>query len=117
MAFADLIGIGAVDLLATTGHPRHGANYIYANPPILWRNRGGGKFDNVSRAAGPYFQQVHNGRGLATGDLDNDGDLDVVIVHHHKLSVVLWNESPNEGHWLSVKLNGRPPTPTRLAPD
>jgi len=106
---ADLDLDGHLDLVATNGHIRREAalQYPYENPPILWRNDGTGRFINVTAGAGAYFQALHLGRGLACGDLDGDGDLDLVIVHHHKPSVVLWNESPRKGNHLIVKLRGR----------
>ncbi len=107
-AFADFDHDGALDLVVTNGHIRKEAaqKYAVANPPLLWRNQGGGRFKNVTSTGGPYFQGLYQGRGLATGDLDNDGDLDVVIVHHKGPSVVLWNETPRRGHWLMFHLIG-----------
>jgi enediyne biosynthesis protein E4 len=109
--FADFDLDGRLDLVATNGHIRREPSqvYVYDNPPILWHNPGGGRFTNVTAQAGDYFRELHMGRGLACGDLDDDGDLDLVIVHHHAPSVVLWNESDRRRHWLIVKVRGQAP--------
>ncbi len=109
--FADFDLDGHLDLVATNGHIRRepGQLHPYENPPVLWRNDGRGRFVLANAGAGPYFASRKMGRGLAAGDLDGDGDLDLVIVHHHEASVVLWNETPRRGRWLSVRLRGRAP--------
>lgn len=107
--FADFDHDGRLDLVAANGHIRREPTqvYTYENPPILWHNRGDGRFANATAGAGAYFEALHAGRGLTRGDLDDDGDLDLVIVHHHAPSVILWNETASRGRWLQVRLRGR----------
>jgi hypothetical protein len=109
--FADFDHDGRLDAVVVNGHIRREPRqfFIYDNPPILWQNLGDRRFRNVTATAGSYFQSLHQARGLAAGDLDNDGDLDLVVVHHHQPAVVLWNESPPQGNWLKVKLVGASP--------
>jgi hypothetical protein len=108
-AFSDLDADGHLDLIVVNGHirPESGQKYRYENPPILWQNRGKGRFRNVTSTGGPYFGSLHMARGLAAGDLDGDGDVDLVVVHHHKPSVVLWNETRTRGHHLRIRPRGR----------
>ena len=111
VAFADFDRDGHLDFLVVNGHirPEVGQKFDVANPPLLWHNRGDGRFVDVTDSAGPYFQARHQGRGLAVGDLDGDGDLDAVVVHRDEPAVLLRNDSPAPGHWLILDLQGNPP--------
>lgn len=77
-----------------------------ALPNSVFRNRGDGHFDDVSKAVGPDFQLVGHYRGVAFADFDNDGRLDAVVTNINGAALLLHNITQNAGHWLAVKLTG-----------
>ncbi len=82
---------GDVDLAIANGHvldnvALYDPHQTFAQPAQLYENAGRGKFHLVHGDGGPYFTELHVGRGLAAGDLDNDGDTDLVFAH--------WGEKP-----------------------
>jgi hypothetical protein len=109
--FLDYDNDGLKDLLIVQGHDLDTIelNYPqlhYKEPLLLARNLGGGKFVDVSAASGAVFQQRWVGRGLAVGDLDNDGRLDAVVTTNGGPAYVLRNETPTSNHWLTLLLVG-----------
>jgi hypothetical protein len=79
------------------------------------RNRGDGTFEDVSRRSGQFFFEKYVGRGAAWGDLDNDGDIDLVIVNINDYPKILRNDGGNRNHWLTVEPLLKFPTGPRLA--
>ncbi|MBV9762052.1 MAG: CRTAC1 family protein [Acidobacteriaceae bacterium] len=77
----------------------------YREPPLLARNTGRG-FVDISKASGEIFSQKWAGRGLALGDIDNDGRQDVVITTSNGPAYILRNETPTTNHWITLKLIG-----------
>jgi hypothetical protein len=75
--------------------------------PLMLENVDGKRFMNVSDQAGSYFRSPHEGRGLATGDLDGDGDEDLVISNLNQPVALLSNESQSKHNWLALKAVGR----------
>jgi hypothetical protein len=101
---------GWPDLFLVNGHPDDmvdgaGTAVRYKEPPLLFHNEAG-RYRNVSAEAGPVFQKDLSGRGLAVGDFDNDGRVDVLMTNNGMAPVLLRNESGSENHWLGVRLQG-----------
>jgi hypothetical protein len=110
--FLDADNDGDLDLIQANGHVQDNADRIfpgvtYAQPTTLFLNLGDGRFRDVSTSAGPALSRPIVGRGLATGDYDNDGDLDVLIANLEGPPLLLRNETSNVGHSLTLRLVGR----------
>ena len=78
----------------------------YEEPMLLFRNTGNG-FENVSKQSGPIFSKPIPGRGLAVGDFDNDGSVDVLVAVGDGAPILLRNNAGRQNHWLGVRLIGR----------
>src|ERR1035441_5644591 len=101
---------GWKDMLFAQGHDldtieQTNPQLRYREPMLLVRNTGHG-FVDVSAASGSVFHQAWVGRGLATGDLDNDGRIDAVVSTNDGPAYVIHNETKTENHWLTLKLVG-----------
>src|SRR5207244_9191185 len=78
----------------------------YKQRRILYRNLRDGRFEDVSASAGPGIMAEHVGRGCAFGDLDNDGDIDIVANNLDVVPSLLRNNGGNRNKWLLVKCIG-----------
>jgi len=95
---------GWLDIFVSNGHVLYRSGVgSFAQLPLLYRNSGGGRFLDFSVRGGPYFGARHPGRGVAVGDLDNDGALDIVVVHQNEPVAILRNRNSVE-HWFRVEL-------------
>ena len=108
--FMDFDNDGWKDLLITQGHDLDTIQLTfpdlrYKEPMLLARNTGKG-FVDVSAQAGDVFQKAWVGRGLAIGDIDNDGRLDAVVTTNDGGLHVLHNETESQNHWLTLELVG-----------
>ncbi len=108
--FMDYDNDGWKDLLIAQGHDLDTVELNYPNlhykePMLLLRNTGQGFFD-VSAQSGSVFQKPWLGRGMALGDIDNDGRLDAVVSTNDGPVHILHNETSTSNHWLTLKLGG-----------
>jgi hypothetical protein len=105
---------GWPDIFAANGHLEEQIERVqprihYKEPPLVFRNLGGGgkgAFEDVSRALGADLTRPMVARGAAYGDLDRDGDLDIVVTTNHGPAYVFRNDGGNKNHWLSIRTVG-----------
>jgi len=107
----DLDNDGLPDLFVATGmvYPeveRNRPEVPYKTPLVVFWNLGGGRFEELLDQAGPGVASAHSSRGVAFGDFDNDGDLDILVMNMNELPSLLRNNVRGVHHWLKVLLVG-----------
>jgi hypothetical protein len=110
-SFVDFDNDGDRDIFVACGHLQNNVGlyddtktYLACN--ILLMNTGDGKFINISDKAGDGMKVKLSSRGAGFDDLDNDGDIDVVILNSRRKPTILRNDTQSKGHWLQVCLRG-----------
>jgi len=111
LKFFDYDNDGALDLILANGHPddmidRYSRQVRYKEPLLLFHQGADGKLKNVSEEGGSAFEKFYPARGLAVGDYDNDGALDVIIGTNGGPPVLLKNNAAKGNNWLGLKLEG-----------
>jgi hypothetical protein len=110
-AFVDFDNDGWLDLIVATGHTYPQADRLpnsggFRQPKLVHMNLGGGKFCDASDQTGPAVMERRVSRGLAVGDLFNDGNMDVVVEDLDGSPMVLRNHGIPGRHWVSFELAG-----------
>ncbi len=111
LKYFDYDNDGEVDLILANGHPddmidNYSQQVRYREPMLLFHHGADGRLHNVSDQAGPAFHQPFAARGLAVGDYDNNGSLDVLVANNGGAPVLLKNNAAKGNNWLGIKLEG-----------
>jgi hypothetical protein len=100
--FLDLfVANGAVTIIES----QRGRPYPFDQPNLLLRNTGSA-FEDVSKLGGAAFQLEEVSRGAAFGDIDNDGDVDILVTNNNGPVRLLLNDAASSGSWLTIQLQG-----------
>jgi len=118
LKFFDFDNDGNLDLLIANGHPddlieKLRPNVGFREPLLLFQNNGK-SFQNVSSQSGPAFAEPLSARGLALGDFDNDGAVDVLVSVNDGAPVLLHNNVGSQNHWLGITLAGSKSNPDAI---
>ena len=108
LKFFDYNNDGLPDLFLANGHPddmveKMTTRVKYKEPILMFENLGT-KFRDVSAQSGSVFSNSYPARGLAVGDFDNDGDLDVLISNNGEAPILLRNDGGNRNNWVGLQL-------------
>ncbi len=105
--FFDADRDGDEDVFVANGHVlRYPNNAPVRQLPLCFENQAGHRFVNVAQRAGDYCRGTHIGRGVARGDLDGDGDMDLAISHLDEAASLLENLTADQNGWIAVRLIG-----------
>ncbi len=120
-AWIDVDNDGWLDLLTVNGTVQRIDALVREHDPMplrqrkqLFRNLGNGRFEDLTSRSGNVFERADVGRGAAFGDIDNDGDTDVIVGNNNGAAQLLLNEMGSRSHWIGLRLMGANGTgPTR----